>query len=259
MKESKLRATSEHVSTEHTNLLRDVAARMGNRKELEELIRARSRMLITDRRKADNIANEIIDELPKRAEDLTALEKNKHDKAEQLVLDFRLNWEPLIRSIIQRFDELVKQFQAKGVKLECIENDAFPLTVFYGGRDSEIRTLRVPGVGADQAAHFFYSAIRLDPEDQGYAALRISVIESGEMFLLTITADGAECSRTTPETKETKSHKMATAKDGNIPPDFREFVDQGLVNVFERLMLLQATHAGTSDAPDSWRYKQSPP
>jgi hypothetical protein len=258
IKQSELRTKSEGNSATQTRLLQDIAARSGNRKELEELIRTRSRMLISDPHNADDIAEEIIKQLPKRADDLTALEEHKREKAEQLVTEFRLNWEPLIRSTINRFDSLVKRFQEKGVKLESVENNKFLLSVFWGPGDAEIRSVKAPGVGTEYPVRMFYSAVNLNPEQPGSAALRVAVMDSGEMFTLTISLTEAECVRTSPETKETKSQKIPAPKDGNVPKDFGDFVDESLAKVFERMMLLQAVHGGTSEAPDSWRYKRSP-
>jgi hypothetical protein len=46
--------------------------------------------------------------------------------------------------------------------------------------------------------------------------------------------------------------------DAFVPNDFRDCVEEGIVNVFERLMVLQSVQGGTDKAPNSWGYKRFP-
>lgn len=258
VKQSELRSKSEGNSALQTELLRDVAARGGNQKELEELIRTRSRMLTADQGRADIVAEGIIKKLPKLADEFTALEKNKSQVAEQLVTEFRLNWEALIRSVIARVDELVKQFQAEGVKLECVEDNNFPLTTFYFPANAEVRSIKLTTPSrVEYRLSVHYSTINLDPQQHGSAVFDMAVTNVGEMLSLRIALKEAVCRRTAADTKETDERTIAAAKDGNIPKEFREFVDEGIVEAFQRLIILHAAQEGDK-APGDWRYKRSP-
>ena len=163
----------------------------------------------------DNIAETVIKRLPDKAEALIALEKHRQEKAEQLDTQFRLNWEPLIRWTIERFDTLTRELQSQGAKLNVQErNDKFPLTTFGGAPGSpEIRSIDAPGVGSSFGIKMYYQAISLAPEEREAAAsLTINVVETGEMLSVTISLDEAKCIQTAAETKENKQAKISVPR-----------------------------------------------
>jgi hypothetical protein len=75
IRQADLRKKSEGNAAQQVELLRDISARGGNEKVLEDLIRARSRALNADRAKADDIADGIIKRLPELTADFKALER----------------------------------------------------------------------------------------------------------------------------------------------------------------------------------------
>jgi hypothetical protein len=86
VKQSELREASKA----QTELLRDIAARSGDKKELEELIKARSRVLNADRGKADSVADGILKRLPDLTNEFNAMQENKRSDFENRTADFRL-------------------------------------------------------------------------------------------------------------------------------------------------------------------------
>ncbi len=74
-------------SNSQSDVLRDVAARTGNNKLLEELIQERSRALNADRGKADDIADALVKRLPSSTEQFNAMEENKRSVFENRTAD----------------------------------------------------------------------------------------------------------------------------------------------------------------------------
>jgi hypothetical protein len=257
VKQADVRKITEKNSNAQTDLLRDLAARGGNQKELEELIRTRSRALTSDATRARDIAEGIITKIPKLTTEFTALEQSKHELAEQRVREFRLNWEPLIRWTLERIDGLVKQFQAKGVKLESSGNDGFQLTTFWLRMQTEVRTVKLTGkTGTEYKLVVGYVPINLAPDQDGPSNAAIIIGGMGEFELL-IHPEEAECSQMRLTTKELEKRAISAPKDGVIPKEFCDFIEQGLTNAFERLLLLHAASDGKPEPPDAWRYKPS--
>jgi len=163
VKQSELREAAKA----QTELLRDIAARSGDKKELEELIKARSRVLNADRGKADSVADGILKRLPDLTNEFNAMQENKRSDFENRTADFRLKWEPLVNNTLSFFDDLVDECTKRGINLERSPNEALKLTsTLDTGTATTLRGVICNGV----VALIIYNPARFNDKPAPYIA-----------------------------------------------------------------------------------------
>jgi hypothetical protein len=226
---------NEANSVRQTSLLQDISARSGNKTETDNLIRERSRAIVSNSDRADEVADAIIKRLPNLTEEFKALEKRKLNQYEERDLDFRLKWEPIIRSTLEKFDLLVTQCRKRGIELETAPVKDFPFTYDQtqgmSAREYAIREARFGNVGI----RINYRPVGVLPNGYSDGHLNITYGElkklpfiTGADFGLNLTPDYADC----------MGQKFAAPPNGILPKKFTECIDRGIADSFERFLVM---------------------
>ncbi len=233
-------------SNSQSDVLRDVAARTGNNKLLEELIQERSRALNADRGKADDIADALVKRLPSSTEQFNAMEENKRSVFENRTADFRLKWEPLFNATLSLFDKLVDKCTKAGINVEKTTGEPLTLTSDLPG-PSPI-TLR--GVIRNHVVvRIMYTPIVLSPGESGTGAQIEFHIQDRRgrdtvPLYITLNQEEGHCLWSLPGHPPAGSGNVRAPKDGKIPQEFLDFIYDGFARVFERFLL----EAGANDS-----------
>jgi hypothetical protein len=235
VKQSELRSRSEGTSALQTQLLRDLAARGGNQKELEELIRARSRLLTANQSTAKDVAEGIIKKLPELTAEYKALERNKSDAFDRQTADFRLKWEPLLGFLLTKFDSFVAECQKNGVDLRKNEVPFpdFPRSV-NGPRNTsyKIRSATFHNV----ELYLEYEPIALHPSGFQPAQLH-AFIRSHRTFTLALGLDEGWAGLMIPGSPDEGIPGIKATRDDIAPPKLLNFVNDSFAKVFERFLI----------------------
>jgi hypothetical protein len=239
--QSNLRKKSEGNAVEQLRLLQDLSARGGDQKALEELIRARSRALNVDRKKADDIADDIIKRLPGQTAEFRALEQNKMDAYQQMAADFRLKWEPVIEAALNRFDSLTEQCQKKGIALQklSVPFSEFPFTTNAGGQRGsyKIREIQL----GDTKLHAEYQSFAITENINGYiyGNAQLTFYLAGKpALILSFGKDAGYSELIFPGESTKNSGEIEAPKDGNLPKNLITFFDDAFAKVFERFLIM---------------------
>jgi hypothetical protein len=111
-------------------LLTELVARAGSKDAAEELIRLRAESLFAaSGHDAQQFAQELIEQLPKRAENYKALQTSSSEAADRV----RLDWEPLSRLVVREFESRVVELERRGIKVRL---SRFELPLILLGRTS---------------------------------------------------------------------------------------------------------------------------
>ena len=227
---------NETNSARQTSLLQDISARSGNKTETDNLIRERSRAIVSNSDRADEVADAIIKRLPNLTEEFKALQKSKLNRYEEQDLDFRLKWEPLIRSTLEKFDSLVNQCRKRGIELETVPVADFPFT--YEETPGLPRTTyKIREVKFGQVAiRISYLPVGFIPN--GFSPGQLNVIY-GELKKLSKFSGGADFGISlTPGSANCMDRKVAAPDNGILPKEFTEWVDHGVADAFERFLVM---------------------
>lgn len=242
IKQSHLRARSEGNAVVQIELLRDIVSRGGNEKELEELIRARSRVLNSDPNKADDVAAGIIKRLPELTAEFKALERNKLDAYDRKVTEFRLKWEPLIQLVLNKFDSLVADCQKRGIDLrnESVPFPDFPRALNNPRQRPSYKTRSVKFHDAE----LFLEYEPLIVFESGYSNSQLKVY-SGEhlAFILALGLNDGYCQVMIAGASDMNSGPVEAPKDGIAPTSLVTFVEDGFAKVFERFLVAANAYA----------------
>jgi hypothetical protein len=92
---------------------------------------------------ADDIADQIIHELPSRVHEYQKLDQDARKVGDDRAHRFRIAWEPTIRFALATFDELAEQFQKRGFAIMLKSDDAFPIADTGGVREYEVRVAKL--------------------------------------------------------------------------------------------------------------------
>jgi hypothetical protein len=223
---------NEGIANKQTRLLQDVAARAGDKKELEGLIKTRARALYADRRQADNVAQDVIRRLPELTSEFQELQRDIRTAQQRENDEFRLNWEPFVRTTIQKFDSMVEQFQRQGIKMEVVRNDNFPLTSEYLQSTPEVRTVAFEGT----QIRLFYSNYVADERNHRDASVYLA---GGNMNItVTLGLQHASCKTEFFETNKIDTRSTEVSKEGGVHQDFVDFFDESVVKMFERAVVI---------------------
>jgi hypothetical protein len=218
------------------DLVKDVSARSGNRKELEELIRARSRVLNSNRNRADDVAAGIIERLPELTAEFKALQQNKLDVYDSQVADFRLKWEPLLQLVLSRFDSFVTECQRKGIDVQKVE---VPFEDFPRSNNDP----RHRGSYKNRAVRFHAVELHLEYEpilltSDGYTHARLNAFIGPHLaFNLALGLDDGFAGLMLPGSPDTASGTVAAPKDGIAPKKLLTFVEDAFAKLFERFLI----------------------
>lgn len=244
IQQSGLRNKNEGNASKQLDLLRDISARGGNQKELEELVRTRSRALNANRQQADNIADGIIKRLPELTAEFKAIEQSKLDVYQQRDTDFRLKWQPLVESTLQAFDSLVEQCRKRGVDLQMSKKD-FPLTA-EGRPGAFPKHYKVREVKFGKVMLVVeYTPVML--VDGGYTPGGMSVrcgelpnvpITNPSLLHLDLNPEHGVCGWALPDLPGESSGVVAAPKDGIPPKEFSQFIEQAFARAFERFLIM---------------------
>lgn len=237
-------------------VLLDISARSGNKRNLEELIRKRSQALEPNRQVAERTAEAIIKRLPTLTAEFYAREQNELELTQQLSAEFRLAWEPLIKWTFARFESLVEQCKNKGIDLDISAAGAEPALVLEGNANARgakghvnEHTIREVKLGQAQLSLTYSSAEWFLPGSQHRPAiikvyLTPSNPSEAEVLLIGLGLDQGNC-RTGPTDADIK--RIDPPKDGIPPKEFTDFIDTGLANALERLLILGSVEGKPQD------------
>jgi hypothetical protein len=128
IKQTKAGAESAKANTEARELTKEIAARLGDQKLVDELVEARSRLVSADRRANDHMIRDIITQLPQVTADYLKLKQSTAAAENAIATNVRLSWEPLIRFCVTEFDRCVDELQARGVAVKVKKDDDFVIT-----------------------------------------------------------------------------------------------------------------------------------
>jgi hypothetical protein len=227
---------SEADAARKTELLQDISARAGNKAESDNLIRERSRALVSNTDRAEEVAAAIIKRLPVLTEEFKDLQKTKLNRYERQDLDFRLKWEPLVRSTLEKFDSLAAETKKRGIDLKVTSLPEFPLTYEQTpGRSRGQYKIREIKFG-QTLLQLYYSPIAF--LEGGWTAggeLRVLYGESGKLPLFT---HSQPVFALVPIQGACLDQTIVAPDDGIPPSEFTRCVDNLLAETFERFLVL---------------------
>jgi hypothetical protein len=165
-------ATRERVDSA-VNLMEKLATQTGNKEVLQDVIEARTKLLSADRPPDDATIKSILAGVPRLTEEYKKLEANKATAAEQLLAEFRGNWEPLIRFLVSEFDRRTDELIAEGLKVNVQKDEAFKVAGIgqEGGSNQWVRTVERNGI----ALRLYLSTAQIRPSSVSGAALGVLV------------------------------------------------------------------------------------
>jgi hypothetical protein len=106
------RATEALDNQRRTELLNDIAARVGNPEAAKELIELRARALFSPSTgDAERFAHELVTQLPEKQVRYKALQ----DDSAKEVMRLRLDWEPFFHAFLEQFDHHVAALQSRNM------------------------------------------------------------------------------------------------------------------------------------------------
>jgi hypothetical protein len=106
------RATEARDNQRRTELLNDIAARVGNPDAAKELIELRARALFSPSTgDAERFAHELVTQLPEKQVRYKALQ----DDSAKEVMRRRLDWEPFFHAFLEQFDHRVAALQSRNM------------------------------------------------------------------------------------------------------------------------------------------------
>jgi hypothetical protein len=223
---------TEITSNKQTLLLQDVAARAGDKTQMEELIRTRARALYADRRQADNVAEDVIKRLPELTAEFQDFQRDIRDAQQRENDEFRLNWEPFVRTTVEKFDSVIEQFRHQGVKMEVARNDNLSLTSEYFQSTPELRTVSFEGT----QIRLFYSSYVADERNHRDASIYFA---GGNMNItVTLGLQHASCKTEFFETNKIDTQATEVSKDSGVSKTFVDFVDGSIAKIFERAVVI---------------------
>lgn len=223
---------NEATANNQTRLLQDVAARAGDKKQLEELIRTRARALYADRRQADHIAEDVIKRLPELTAEFQDFQRDIRNAQHRENDEFRLNWEPFVRTTVDKFDSIVEQFRHQGLKMEVVRSDNLPLTTEYFQSTLELRTVSFEGT----QIRLFYSSYVADERNHRDGSIYLA---GGNMNItVTLGLQHASCTAEVFETNKIDTEATEVSKESGVPKKFVDFVDASIAKMFERAVVM---------------------
>jgi hypothetical protein len=148
-RQSQSSAATRQQAEKALELMQQIAAKTGDKETLQQIIDARTRLLASDRPTDDAAIKDILDRVPRLTEEYKKLETNKADAADQLMTEFRTNWEPLIRTVVEDFDRRVNALITAQPKVRLATKlDSFKVAGIgqEGGNSQLIRVAELNGV-----------------------------------------------------------------------------------------------------------------
>lgn len=223
-------------------LLQDLAARSGNKKELQELIETRSRLLSAERGASENLIKDILAQVPTKAANYNKLQETKATEAATRDAAFKLTWQPLIRFILDEFDRSINQLRANNVVVTTEGNNGFALTNADGSqlRSASVRLARCDNV----SLNLYY---------RGFPAMATSEVGASDARMYLFTEDtGARPPHETPVWFQVVMEEHAirlqppngpettiAAPEIGLPPKaVTDFVQRGMARGIEELLVL---------------------
>ena len=171
-------AEAKIANSQVLDLTRQIAARGGDQKTLDELIETRPRLLAADRRINDDMIQKIVAQLPKMTEDYDKLRQDTARARAGKETEFRLGWEPFIRFALAEFDKRISELRANGISGDGGATDTFPITSSNFSNTNTHYTVRGVNLGGGKSVLYldyssYFPATNMHPEKPGVLVLRV--------------------------------------------------------------------------------------
>jgi hypothetical protein len=229
----------------------DAAARMGNDKTRDELIQARTRLLIDNRSTSDTSVKDIIGRLPALADEYNKLNQDKAHTVEAMATNFKLCWGPLIKFTLaefdRRLDEIRKELGASGELLKVTSRDDFDLTAVNspaprantidGGDVALHPTARTVSVG-NVNLYVSYSRAVITASSMTDAVIAFGIRGSGGSTASGVREDPFTLQMGLYEGSTGPGEGFPKPKDGIPPQEITVRVRAKIVTALERLLIV---------------------
>jgi hypothetical protein len=161
-------------------LMEPKAIQTGDNQALQEIIDARTKLLATNRPPDDAAVRQILERVPHLTEEYKKLEKNKATAANQLMTEYRTNWEPVFRVAVAEFDKRVETAEAQVNGIRVTKEDNFKVAGIEqeGGNSQLVRVAEMNGV----QLRLYFTSAQIHPThlDSGHIEITVNIPEKPE-------------------------------------------------------------------------------